>query len=114
MRAARPTIMWLVNACAKFLVMALVLGSGGLFALAAEHPVPKDRTTLADRDWLPHVISKVAPLEWWSFASSPSEIRREDYASDFIYSSEKQDAWHFPRFCFSFFRAKPEVISSLL
>jgi len=94
--------------------MVLVLGAGGLVALAAEHPVPKDRTTLTDCDWLPHVVSKIAPLEWWSFASSTRDIHREDYPGDLLYAAAKQDTWHFPHFCFSFFRPKPEAVSSLL
>ena len=94
--------------------MMLVLSFGYAPAMATVHPVPKDRASLSQRDWLPHVISKLAPLEWWSFASSPAEIRREDYPSDFRYQLAKQDTWHFPRFCFSLFRPKLEVVSSLL
>jgi hypothetical protein len=96
----------------KLLVMALLLGS--LPASATSHPVPKDRGTLTNRDWLPHVISKLAPLEWWSFAASPSDIRREDFPGDFSYNLAKQDTWEFPRFCFSLFRPKPEVMRSLM
>jgi hypothetical protein len=94
--------------------MMLVLSFGYAPAMATVHPVPKDRATLTNRDWLPHVVSKVAALEWWSFASSPTEIRREHYTSDFRYEVAKQDTWHFPRFCFSLFRPKLEVVSSLL
>jgi hypothetical protein len=94
--------------------MMLVVSFGYAPAMATVHPVPKDRTTLSDRDWLPHVISKIAPLEWWSFASSPAEIRREDYPSDFRYQVAKQDTWHFPQFCFSLFRPGLEVFSSLI
>src|SRR5215813_3318363 len=82
-------------------------------AMSAVHPVPKDRAALSNRDWLPHVISKLGPLEWWTFVSSSAEIRREDYPSDFGYALAKQDTWEFPRFCFSLFRPKPEVMSSL-
>jgi len=96
----------------KLLVIALLLGS--LPASATSHPVPKDRATLTDRDWLPHVISKLAPLEWWNFAASPSDIRREDFPGDFSYNVMKQDTWEFPRFCFSLFRPKPEVMLSLM
>jgi hypothetical protein len=85
-----------------------------IFAVATVHPVPKDRTVLSNRDWLPHVISKMAPLEWWSFASSPTELRRDDYPSSFAYELAKQNTWEFPRFCFSLFRPKPEIISSLI
>jgi hypothetical protein len=82
-------------------------------AFAAQHHVPKDRATLGDRDWLPHVISKIAPLEWWSFLTSPADIRRENYLGDFRYQIEYQDTREFPRFCFSFFRPKMEALSSL-
>jgi hypothetical protein len=94
--------------------MVLVLGFGCVPRLQAQHPVPKDRAALTNRDWLPHVISKIAPLEWWSFASSPAEIRREDYSSDLLYKFATRDTWHFPRFCFSLFRPRLEVFSSLL
>lgn len=103
-----------MSARVKFLAMALVLSFGCASATAAVHLVPKDRAALTDRDWLPHVISKLAPLEWWSFAASPSDLRREDFPGDFSYNLAKQDTWMFPRFCFSFFRPKPEVMLSLL
>lgn len=97
---------------AKFLMITLLLGS--LPASATSLAVPKDRATLTNRDWLPHVISKIAPLEWWSFAASPSDIRREDFPGDLSYNLAKQDTWEFPRFCFSLFRPKPEQMFSLL
>ena len=96
----------------KLLVMALLFVS--LSALGSQHPIPKDRSALTARDWMPHVISKLAPLEWWSFASSPIELRRDDYPSDLRYELAKQDTWEFPRFCFSLFRPKPELMFSLL
>jgi hypothetical protein len=91
----------------------LVLSFGCAFAATAVHSVPKDRAALADRDWLPHVVSKIVPLEWWSFASSPSDLRREDFISDFQYEQAKSDP-AFPRFCFSLFRPKPEQMASLI
>jgi hypothetical protein len=93
--------------------MLLALAFACLPALAAVHPVPKDRAGLTNRDWLPHVISKIAPLEWWSFASSLSDLRREDFSSDYQYEQAKANTW-FPRFCFSLFRPKPEMMSSLI
>jgi len=103
-----------MSGSAKLLAMVLALGFGCSVAVAAPHPVPKDRTTLTNRDWLPYVISKLAPLEWWSFAASPSDIHREDFPGDFSYNLAKQDTWEFPRFCFSLFRPKPKVMFSLM
>ena len=51
-----------MRACIKCLIMVLVLIFGCLPTTAGVHPVPKDRATLSDRDWLPHVVSKIAPL----------------------------------------------------
>src|SRR5438105_101277 len=101
-----------MSACVKFLAMALVLSFGCASATTAVHSVPKDRAALTNRDWLPHVISKIAPLEWWSFASSSSDLRREDFSSDYEYEQARADT-SFPRFCFSLFRPKPEVVSLL-
>ncbi|MBZ5504757.1 MAG: hypothetical protein LAO78_04635 [Acidobacteriia bacterium] len=102
-----------MSACAKFLAMVLVLGFGGSSAVTASHPVPKDRAALTNRDWLPHVVSKIAPLEWWSVASSSSDLRREDFPSDFEYELARADT-SFPRFCFSLFRPKPQQMDSLI
>ncbi|MCU1253757.1 MAG: hypothetical protein JWM83_56 [Candidatus Angelobacter sp.] len=93
--------------------MLLALAFACLPALAAVHPVPKDRAALTSRDSLPHVVSKIAPLEWWSVASSLSDLRREDFSSDYEYEQAKLDT-AFPRFCFSLFRPKPEEMSSLI
>lgn len=103
-----------MSACVKFLAMALLLSFGCASAARAEHPVPKDRAALTNRDWLPHVVSKVAPLEWWSFASSSSDLRREDFSSDYQYEQARANTWEFPRFCFSLFRPKQEAMSSLI
>lgn len=97
----------------KCLAMVLALGFGCSSAVAASHPVPKDRAALTDRDWLPHIVSKIAPLEWWSFASSSIEIRRDDYQSDYHFDLAKQETL-FPRFCFALFRPTPEMRSSLM
>ena len=97
----------------KCLVMVLVLGFACSSAVAASHSVPKDRAALTDRDWLPHVVSKIAPLEWWSFAMSPTEIHRDDYQSDYRFDLAKQDT-SFPRFCFALFRPTPEMRSALM
>ncbi len=102
-----------MRACIKCLVMVLMLTFGCLPTAAGVHPVPKDRATLSDRDWLPHVVSKIAPLEWWSFATSPTEIRRDDYQSDYRFDLAMQETL-FPRFCFALFRPKPEMRSALM
>jgi hypothetical protein len=93
-------------------VLALALSFGNVPALA-QHAPPKDRATLQNRDWLPYVVSKIAPLEWWSFASSPSDLRREDFPTDYQYEQAKADS-SFPRFCFSLFRPKPQQMASLI
>jgi hypothetical protein len=104
-----------MSARVGFLAMMLVLSFGCASAAAtAAHPVPKERAALTNRDWLPHVLSKIAPLEWWNFAESSAAIRREDYSSAFRYEVAKQDTWEFPRFYFSFFRPKPETKMSLI
>src|SRR5947199_9907577 len=102
-----------MSACAKFLALVFALGVGCSSAIAASHPVPKDRDALTARDWLPHVIGKIAPLEWWSLASSASDLRREDFTSDYQYEQAKANT-SFPRFCFALFRPKPELMPLLL
>ena len=102
-----------MSACVKFLAMALVLSFGCASATTVVHSVPKDRAALTDRDWLPHVISKIAPLERWSFASSSSDLRREDFISDYQYEQAQADT-SFPRFCFSLFRPKPQQMDFLI
>lgn len=102
-----------MRACIQLLVMVLVLIPGCLVAATSVHPVPKDRAALTDHDWLPHVVSKIAPLEWWSFASSASDLRREDFISDYQYEQAKSDP-AFPRLCFFLFRPKPEQMASLI
>ena len=97
---------------AQLVLLGLALSFGCVPALA-QHALPKDRAALQNRDWLPHVISKIAPLEWWSFASSPSDLRREDFISDYQYEQAKSDPT-FPRFCFSLFRPKLEQMTSLI
>ena len=102
-----------MRACIKCLVMLLILTFGCLPAAAGVHPVPKDHAALTNRDWLPHVVSKIAPLEWWSVAYSSSDLRREDFTNDYQYEQAKADT-SFPRFCFSLFRPKPKEMVSLI
>jgi hypothetical protein len=80
----------------------------------ADHPVPKNRKSLSNSDWFPFVIGKIAPMEWWHFAASLSDVRREDYPTELRFNLAKQNTWEFPRFCFYFFRPKPDVYAELL
>jgi len=82
--------------------------------MAADHPVPKNRKSLGNSDWFPFVIGKIAPMEWWHFAASLSDVRREDYPTELRFNLAKQNTWEFPRFCFYFFRPKPDVYAELL
>jgi hypothetical protein len=82
--------------------------------MSIEHAVPTNRSELKDGEWFPYVISKIAPLERWRFATSPEDLRKSDFASDFEYQSAIRDSSSFPRFCFSLFRPKPELWRALL
>jgi hypothetical protein len=53
-------------------------------------------------------------MEWWTFAASQSDVRQEDYPSEPRYKLAKQNTWEFPRFCFSFFRPRPDAFAALL
>jgi hypothetical protein len=78
-----------------------------------QHTVPIDRSTLKGGAWFPYVISKLAPLEWWGYHESISDVRREEYLSDQSYELDRQNTWEFPRFCFSMFRPSKEVLAAL-
>lgn len=82
--------------------------------MAGDHSIPKDRANLVAGEWFPYVVSKIGPLEWWNFAASPNDVRRDEYPSDWSYNLAKQNTWEFPRFCFSLFRPKPELFASLV
>ena len=69
--------------------------------------IPTDRTELKGGEWVPFVLSKIAPLEWWSYQESI-------YFSDWSYQSARQNTWEFPRFCFSMFRPSEESYGALL
>src|SRR5438067_46561 len=109
----RP-IMLAVRIFATALIWGILLTVASTIPMAGSGSIPKDRAQLSNGDWFPYVISKLSPLEWWSFAASSAEVRREDYPSDWGYELAKQNTWEFPRFCFSLFRPNPEVFSSLL
>jgi hypothetical protein len=94
------------------LTMFCINGSSG--PMFANHPVPKDRSALTGGEWFPHVLSKLAPLEWWSYQESNADVKREDYASDWRFQLARQNTWEFPLFCFSLFRPSNESFTALL
>jgi hypothetical protein len=94
-------------------LIALLIGMAAPMAMAGDHSIPKDRARLSAGEWFPYVVSKLAPLEWWTFSASSKDVRREEYPSDWSYNLAKQNTWEFPRFCFSLFRPKPELFGSL-
>ena len=79
-----------------------------------QHVVPTNRSTLKGGAWFPYVIGKLAPLEWWSYQESISDVRQEEYRSDSSYQLARQNTWEFPRFCFAMFRPSLESIHALL
>jgi len=79
-----------------------------------QHAVPTNRSTLKGRAWFPYVIGKLAPLEWWSYQESVSDVKRGEYQSDWNYELARQNTWEFPRFCFSMFRPSEESFRALL
>jgi len=80
----------------------------------SQHAVPTNRSTLKGGAWFPYVIGKLAPLEWWSYQESISDVRQEEYRSDSSYQLARQNTWEFPRFCFAMFRPSLESIHALL
>lgn len=78
------------------------------------HPVPKERSELRGGEWFPYVLSKIAPLEWWSYQESIADVKREDYRSDWRFQLARQNTWEFPRFCFFLFRPSPDSFMALL
>jgi hypothetical protein len=94
------------------IVFGIVMASAA-HAVTVSHSFPKERSLLKGGEWFPYVISKIAPLEWWSFAASASQLRREEYPSPRAYELAMQNKWEFPRFCFSLFRPKPMAIAAL-
>lgn len=73
----------------------------------ASKPVPKDRVSLKGGDWFPHVFSKIAPLEWWSYTNFASDLQPNDFPDAISYKSALNAASRSPIFSFSFFRPKP-------
>jgi hypothetical protein len=95
------------------ILLSYFLASEGSAMTFQQHTVPIDRSTLKGGAWFPYVISKLAPLEWWGYHESISDVRREEYLSDRSYELDRQNTWEFPRFCFSMFRPSKEVLASL-
>jgi hypothetical protein len=83
-------------------------------AICAANPAPSDRASLKGSDWFPYVLSKIAPLESWTFEASSADIKRENYSSDTSYQMSLKNTWDFPRFCFDLFRPKPEAFVTLV
>jgi len=79
-----------------------------------QHSVPTNRNMLKGGAWFPYVIGKIAPLEWWSYQESISDVKREEYSSDWSYQLARQNTWEFPRFCFAMFRPSYEAFTALL
>lgn len=77
-------------------------------------PVPKDRASLKGGDWFPHVFSKLAPLEWWSYCDSASDLQPNDFPGAFLSRSVIDEASRSPVFSFSFFRPKPGAYMELI
>jgi len=96
------------------ILLSFFLVSEGSMMTVQQHPIPTNRGTLKGGAWFPYVIGKLAPLEWWSYQESISEVKREDYLSDWSYQSATQNTWEFPRFCFSMFRPSGESYGALL
>lgn len=76
--------------------------------------VPTNRSAPKGSEWFPYVVSKLAPLEWWSYEESISDVTREKYRSDSSYELARQNTWEFPRFCFLMFRPSSQVFTDLL
>jgi hypothetical protein len=78
------------------------------------HPVPKGRSNLIGGQWFPDVLSKIAPLEWWSYEESTSDAKRVNYLGDLSFKLVKSNTWEFPRFCFSLFRPSTQSFRDLV
>lgn len=77
-------------------------------------PVPKDRASLKGGDWFPHVFSKVAPLEWWNYCDSATDLQPNDFPDRNRYKSALNEASRSPVFSFSFFRPTPGAYMKLI
>ena len=96
------------------ILLSFFLSSEGSAMQLPQHAVPTNRSTLKGGAWFPYVIGKLAPLEWWSYQESISDVRQEEYRSDSSYQLARQNTLEFPRFCFAMFRPSLESIHALL
>jgi hypothetical protein len=96
------------------ILLSFFLASEGSAMTVQQHAIPTNRGTLKDGAWFPYVIGKLAPLQWWSYQESISDVKREDYVSDGSYQLDRQNTWEFPRFCFSMFRPSYEAFTALM
>jgi len=96
------------------ILLSFFLASEGSAMTVQQHAIPTNRGTLKDGAWFPYVIGKLAPLQWWTYQESISDVKREDYVSDGSYELDRQNTWEFPRFCFSMFRPSYETFTALL
>ena len=78
------------------------------------HRIPMNRTELKGGEWFPFILSKIAPLEWWTYQESISDVKREEYSTDWGYQLARQNTSEFPRFCFSMFRPSEASYGALL
>jgi len=76
--------------------------------------IPKNRESLKGGDWFPYVFSKIAPLEWWSYADFPADLHPEDFPNELRYRSALNTASLSPIFSFCFFRPNPDAYRKLL
>ncbi|SRR6266566_3158709 len=96
-------------------LLSMILVGGSTTPMAGEnHPVPKDRSELTRGEWFPYVLSKIAPLEWWSYEESRSDVKREHYPGYLSVKLGQSNTWQFPRFCFSLFRPSIESFLALV
>jgi hypothetical protein len=96
------------------ILLSFFLASEGSAMTLQQHAVPTNRSTLKVGAWFTYVIGKLAPLEWWSYQESISDVKQEEYRSDSSYQLARQNTWEFPRFCFAMFRPSLESIHALL
>ncbi len=96
------------------ILLSFFLASEGSAMPFQQHAVPTNRSTLKGGAWFPYVIGKLAPLEWWSYEESISDVTREKYRGDSSYQLALQNTWEFPRFCFLTFRPSKESFRALL
>jgi len=78
------------------------------------HRVPMDRTELKGGGWFPFILSKIAPLEWWSYQESSLTLSERTISGDWSYQLARQNTSEFPRFCFSMFRPSEASYGALL